>query len=73
VDVGPGAGIHGGKIVAHGSSAAYFYGYQTKLRRPLDYLRAKRDRIPEERRAVKKDHNTSRSKRDRQQSQELGT
>jgi excinuclease ABC subunit A len=56
VDVGPGAGIHGGKIVAHGPVPEIFK--DTKQTSPtLEYLRGqKKIQVPEERRSVKKDH-----------------
>lgn len=56
VDIGPGAGIHGGHIVAQGSIPEIFRD-KTKKSPTLDYLRGdKKIRIPAERRGIKKDH-----------------
>ncbi|MFH1246557.1 MAG: excinuclease ABC subunit UvrA [Candidatus Liptonbacteria bacterium] len=54
VDVGPGAGIHGGKIIAEGPIPQIFKD-KNKTSLTLDYLRGKEFiPVPEERRLVKK-------------------
>ncbi|MDP2598464.1 MAG: excinuclease ABC subunit UvrA, partial [Candidatus Liptonbacteria bacterium] len=53
VDIGPGAGVHGGKIVAQGSIPEIFKD-KTKNSPTLEYLRGKRFiDVPKKRRAVK--------------------
>lgn len=56
VDFGPGAGVHGGTIVAEGPIPAILKDTKTKSL-TLDYLRGKaKIEVPEERRKVTKDH-----------------
>ncbi|MEK7608412.1 MAG: excinuclease ABC subunit UvrA [Patescibacteria group bacterium] len=56
VDFGPGAGVHGGKVVAEGELPSILKNMkQTSL--TLDYLRGKKKiAVPEKRRKVSKDH-----------------
>jgi len=61
VDFGPGAGVHGGKIVAHGPvpEILSLKGAKDKIQKSLtlDYLRGHQFiEVPSERRKVKKDH-----------------
>ncbi|MEK7077220.1 MAG: excinuclease ABC subunit UvrA, partial [Patescibacteria group bacterium] len=56
VDIGPGAGIHGGKIVAQGEIPAILKD-KTKKSLTLDYLRGdEKIPLPKERRSVKQTH-----------------
>ncbi len=55
VDIGPGAGVHGGKIVAQGPVPEIFKD-NTKNSPTLEYLRGKKFiEVPKKRRAVKKE------------------
>ncbi|MDP3975203.1 MAG: excinuclease ABC subunit UvrA [Candidatus Jorgensenbacteria bacterium] len=56
VDIGPGAGVHGGRVVAEGAMPALLTN--EKIHSPtLDYLRGKRYiKVPQARRRVTKDH-----------------
>ena len=59
VDIGPGAGVHGGKIVAEGFVSELFKKNSSigKDSLTLKYLRGEEENsVPKERRGVKKDH-----------------
>ncbi|MBS3902928.1 MAG: excinuclease ABC subunit UvrA [Anaplasmataceae bacterium] len=58
VDIGPGAGVHGGKIVAHGPMPEILKDTKYKSL-TLDYLRGKEFiPVPEKRREVSKNHDS---------------
>jgi excinuclease ABC subunit A len=58
VDIGPGAGVHGGEIVAHGPIPEILKDTSHKSL-TLDYLRGKQFiEVPDQRRAVSKNHDS---------------